>query len=101
MAWHEKTSDDEERLLRLENKATEIRKLLLGALLMAKGIWKDNLEGNHEGLEVVRAIEEAEEDFINSSLTDRSEKLEDLLDIILKRAKGIFLLVEYVSKKQS
>ena len=37
---------------------------------------------------------------MNSSLTDRFEKLEDLLDVILKRAKGIFLLMEYISKSK-
>ncbi len=101
MAWYEETSG-EDRLIRVENKATETRKLLLGALLLAKGVWKDNLKQKPAGLEVLRAIEEAEEDFMNSSLTDRLEKLEDLLDVISKRAKGIFLLMEYISKdKQS
>ena len=97
MAWFDETSG-EDRLLRLENKATEIRKLLLGALLLAKGVWRDDLEQKAAGLEVLRAIEEAEEDFVNSSITDRFEKLEDLLDVISKRAKGIFLLMEYISK---
>lgn len=97
MAWFEETSS-EDRLIRFENKATEIRKQLLGALLLAKGVWKDDLEQKPAGLEVLRAIEEAEEDFMNSSLTDRFEKLEDLLDVISKRAKGIFLLMEYISK---
>ncbi|MDA8242226.1 MAG: hypothetical protein M0Z67_17890 [Nitrospiraceae bacterium] len=97
MAWFDETSG-EDRLLRLENKATEIRKLLLGALLLAKGVWRDDLEQKAAGLEVLRAIEEAEEDFVNSSITDRFEKLEDLLDMISKRAKGIFLLMEYISK---
>jgi hypothetical protein len=40
------------------------------------------------------------EDFVNNSLTDRFEKLEDLLDVINKRAKGIFLLMEYISKNK-
>ena len=97
MAWFDETSG-EDRLLKLENKATEIRKLLLGALLLAKGVWRDDLEQKAAGLEVLRAIEEAEEDFVNSSITDRFEKLEDLLDMISKRAKGIFLLMEYISK---
>ena len=100
MAWFEETSS-EDRLIRCENKATEIRKLLLGALLLAKGIWKDDLEEKPAGLEVLRAIEEAEEDFMNSSLTDRFEKLENLLDVISKRTKGIFLLMEYISKRQN
>jgi len=97
MAWFEETSS-EDRLIRVEHKPTEIRKLLLGALLLAKGVRKDDLEQKPAGLEVLRAIKEAEEDFMNSSLTDRFEKLEDLLDVILKRAKGIFLLMEYISK---
>ena len=97
MAWYEETSS-EDRLIRVENKATETRKLLLGTLLLAKGVWKDDLVQKPAGLEVLGAIEEAEEDFMNSSLTDRFEKLEDLLDVILKRAKGIFLLMEYISK---
>ncbi len=97
MAWFDETSG-EQRLIRCENKADEIRKLLLGALLLAKGVWKYDLEKGPAGPEVLRAIEEAEEDFINSSLTDRFEKLEDLLNVILKRAKGIFLLMEHISK---
>ena len=99
MAWFEETSG-EDRLIRCENKATETRKLLLGALLLAKGVWKDDLEQKPAGLELLQAIEEAEEDFLNSSLTDRFEKLEDLLDVIVKRAKGIFLLMDYISKSK-
>ena len=97
MAWFEETSS-EDRLIRFENKATEIRKLLLGSLLLAKGVWKDDLKQKPAGLEVLLAIKEGEEDFMDSSLTDRFERLEDLLDVILKRAKGIFLLMEYISK---
>jgi hypothetical protein len=97
MAWFDE-GVDEDRLIRCENKVTEIRKLLLGTLLLAKDIWKDDLEQKPAGLEVLRAIEKAEEDFMNRSLTDRFEKIEDLLDVILKRAKGIFLLMEYISK---
>ncbi len=97
MAWFDEASA-EDRVLSLENKAAEVRKLLLGALLLAKGIWKDDLEGRPGGIEVLRAIEEAEEDFIDSTLTDRFEKLEDLIGVVSKRAKGIFLLMEYVSR---
>ncbi len=100
MEWFEEISG-EDRLVRAENKATEIRKLLLGALLLAKGAWKDDLLQKPAGLEVLRAMELAEEDFIDSSLTDRFERLEDLLELISKRAKGIFLLMEYISKKQN
>ncbi len=100
VAWFEETPS-EDRLIKVENKATEIRKLLLGSLLLAKVVWKEDLEQKPAGLEVLRVIEEAEEDFMDSSLTDRFEKLEDLLDMISKRAKGIFLLMEYISKRQN
>ena len=97
MAWFEDMSE-EDRLTRCENKAAEIRKLLLGTLLIAKDMYKDDLRQKPAGLEVLQAIGEAEEDFVNSSLTDRFERFEDTLDVTLKRAKGIFLLMEYISK---
>jgi hypothetical protein len=89
---------NEDIFIRLENKASEIRKILLGALLLAKDIWKDELEKRPEGFEVIQAIEEAEETFINSSLMDSLERLEDVLNVIHKRAKAIYALMEYVSK---
>jgi hypothetical protein len=49
MAWFEETSG-EDRPIRVENKATEIRKLLLGALLPAKGVWKDDSAFNAASL---------------------------------------------------
>ncbi|MCL4537727.1 MAG: hypothetical protein M1610_09075 [Nitrospirae bacterium] len=99
MAWFEDASY-EDRLTGFEKKATEIRKLLLGTLLLAEGIWKDYLEQKPAGIEVLQAIKEAEEDFVNSSLADRFEKLEDILDVIYKRANSIFLLMEYISKNK-
>jgi hypothetical protein len=92
---------DEGRLIRLENKASEIRKILLGTLLLAKNIWKNELEQEPEGIEVIQAIEGAEEAFINSSLTDSLEKLEDIIDVIYKRAKGIYALMEYISRHKN
>jgi uncharacterized protein involved in tolerance to divalent cations len=89
---------NDDRFKEIENKATEIRKILLGALLFAKDIWKGELEQNQEGIEVIKTMEQAEEAFINSSLTDSLEKLEDVIDVIHKRAKGIYTLMEYVSK---
>lgn len=97
MAWFDDTSE-EDILTRCENKAAEIRKLLFGTLLLAKEMLKDDLGQKPAGLEVFQAVEEAEKDFVNSSLTDRFEKLEDTIEVILKRAKGIFLLMEYISK---
>ena len=49
-------TSSEDRLIRVENKATEIRKLLVGALLLAKGVWKDDLEQEPAGLEVLQAM---------------------------------------------
>ncbi|WP_333653341.1 hypothetical protein [Dissulfurispira sp.] len=71
---------------------------MLGTLLLAEGIWKDYLEQKPAGIKVLQAIKEAEEDFVDSSLEDRFEKLEDILDVIYKRANSIFLLMEYISK---
>jgi hypothetical protein len=97
MAWFDDTPE-EERLARCEDKAVEIRKLLLGTLLLAKDMWKESLEVETAGMEVLGFIREAEEDFPDSAPADRVEKLEDLLDVILKRANAIFLLMEYISK---
>ena len=99
MAWFDDTPG-EDRLTRCEDKATEVRKLLLGTLLLAKGMWKEGLERETAGIEVLRTIREAEEDFPDSALADRFEKIEDILDVILKRAKAIFLLTEYISKNK-
>lgn len=91
---------DEDKLERLENKLTEIRKLSLGTLLLAKELWKDKLKQKGDGSEVVKAIEEAEEFFVDSSLTDRLERCENILDVIDKRVKGLFLLLETILKDQ-
>lgn len=99
MAWYEGISY-EDRLAGFEKRATEIRKLLLGALILAEDMWKDDLGQKPAGVEVLQSIEKLKEDFVNSSLTDRFEKLEDLLDVIYKRAKGMFLLMEYISKNK-
>ncbi len=99
MAWFD-GSLDEERLKRCEDKATEIRKLLFGALMLAKDRWKTALEQEPEGREVLRALSNAEADFVTSGLSDRTERIEDLLDVILKRAKALFLLMEHVSKER-
>ncbi len=97
MAWFD-GSLDEERLTRCEDKATEIRKLLFGVLLLAKDRWKTGLEQEPEGREVLRAIAEAEADFVKGGLTGQSERIEDSLDVILTRAKALFLLMEYLSE---
>ncbi|MEW6117585.1 MAG: hypothetical protein AB1553_11920 [Nitrospirota bacterium] len=85
---------DTERMKGLEQQAAEIRKLLLGALLMAKDLWRKELEQEHEESELARAIREAEEAFVDVYREDSSEKLENLFEIIRKRAKGLFRIME-------
>lgn len=68
---HFEDMSNEDEFIILKNKATEIRKILFGALLLAKDIWKDELEKTQEGFEIIETIEKAEEAFVNSSLTYR------------------------------
>ncbi len=89
---------NEERFETLENRLTEIRKLSLGTLLLAKEIWKDKLAQKEEGSELIKTIEEAEEAFVDSSLTNRFERCENILDVIYERTRGIFALLEYILK---
>ncbi|MCL4474892.1 MAG: hypothetical protein M1508_01520 [Nitrospirae bacterium] len=89
---------DEERFARLEQKAAEIRKMLFGALLMAKDAWKDELSRREEGLEIMEAMEKAEESFTKGSQPDRFKRIEHTLDVIHQRAKSIFDLMSYISK---
>ncbi|MBI3583020.1 MAG: hypothetical protein HY096_03595 [Nitrospinae bacterium] len=89
---------NEAKLDRIEDKLTEVRKLSMGILLLLKEIWKDDLKKDVS--EVIDIIEKAEDPFINSSLTDRFERFENCLDVIDKRMKGIFLLVEDMLKNK-
>jgi hypothetical protein len=85
---------DTERMKGLEHQAAEIRKLLLGALLMAKDVWREELEQEQEDSELSRAVKEAEEAFVDTYREDSSEKLENLFEIIYKRAKGLYRIME-------
>jgi hypothetical protein len=98
MVLHFGEITDEERFKRLEHKGTEIRKTLMGILLLTKDLCKNELLKSREGEEVIRVLEEAEEAFVNTSLTDRIERLEDVLDVIQRRTKGLYMLIEYLSK---
>jgi len=89
---------NEERFETLENRLTEIRKLSLGTLLLAKEIWKDKLAQKQEGAELIKTIEKAEEAFVDSSLADRFGRCENILDVIYKRTRGMFALLEYILK---
>jgi hypothetical protein len=86
----------DERLMFLENKAAQIRKLLLGSLLLAKNAWKDELLRTPQGLDVMKTIEEAEEEFIDPSITDPVAKLDDVLGVINKRARAVVVLMDYI-----
>jgi hypothetical protein len=86
----------DERLMFLENKAAQIRKLLLGSLLLAKNAWKDELLRTPQGLDVMKTIEEAEEEFIDPSITDPMAKLDDVLGVINKRARAVVVLMDYI-----
>ena len=91
---------NEDQFQKLEGTLTEIRKSSLGTLLLAKEIWRDKLKQKQEGSEVLKAIEEAEEAFVDNSLTDRFERWENVLDVINKRVRGLFLLLEDILKDQ-
>ena len=81
----------------LEMKATEIRKILLGTLLLAKDLWREELK--EKETEVIEAIEEAEDSFVDNSITDRFKRLENILNVVHKRSRGLFSLMEYAGKR--
>ncbi|HUI44861.1 MAG TPA: hypothetical protein VL122_02565 [Nitrospirota bacterium] len=85
------------RFMVLEIKATQIRKLLLGSLLLAKDAWKDALSGTQEGIRVLQSIEAAAEDFIDPSITDPVEKLDNVLTVINRRARAIVVVLDYIA----
>lgn len=89
---------DEERIGRLEHKAEETRQMLLGSLFMAKEAWKEELSRSKEGIEILEAMEKAEESFVKGSHPDRFKRLEHTVDVINQRAKSIFDLMAYISK---
>jgi hypothetical protein len=59
--------------------------------LLLKEIGKDKLRQEPESSKIIKVIEEAEASFIDSSLADRFERIENCLDVINKRdLKGIY-----------
>ncbi len=93
---HDTAHDD--RFLFLEIKAGQIRKMLLGSLLLAKDAWKDALHGTPEGLLVLKTVEEAAEEFIDPSLSDPVAKLDNVLGVINKRARAVVVLMDYLAR---
>jgi hypothetical protein len=90
------TGDD--RFMILENKAAQVRKLLFGSLLLAKDIWQEELFNTPEGLDIMRTMEEAEEEFIAPSLTDPVERLDRALSVINTRARAFVMLLDYLAR---
>ncbi len=91
---------DEERIERLEREAADARKMLFGALSIAKEMWQGELLQRPEGIEVLHELEKAAESFIDPSQQDRFKRFEQTIHVIGLRAKGIFDLVTYASKYQ-
>ncbi len=94
--FHDELHDD--RFPFLEIKAAQIRKLLLGALLLAKDAWKDALLGTPEGLSVLKTVEEAADEFIDPSIADPLAKLDNALGIINKRARAVVVMLDYLAQ---
>lgn len=88
----------DKRFMILENKAAQIRKLLFGSLLLAKDAWKDKLLSSPKGLDVMRTMEEAEEEFIDTTLTDPAKRLDRALSVINSRARAFVMLIDYLAQ---
>ncbi len=88
------------RFMILEHKATQIRKLLLGALLLAKDTWKDELLSSPEGLDVTGTIEEAEEEFAETGRVGPMERLDSALSVINTRARAIVTVIDYLAQRR-
>jgi hypothetical protein len=88
----------DDRFLYLEIKAEQIRKMLLGSLLLAKDAWKDALLRTPEGLRVLKAVDEATDEFIDTSLADPVEKLDNVLSVISKRAHAVVVVLDYLAQ---
>ena len=90
------TNDDS--FMILENKAAQIRKLLFGSLLLVKDAWKDELLNSPKGLDVLRTMEEAEEEFIDTTLTDPVQRLDRALSVINTRARAFVMAIDYLAQ---
>jgi len=86
------------RFMILENKAAQIRKLLFGSILLAKDAWEEELLGSPEGLEVLKTVKEAEEEFMDPTLTDPVARLDRALSVINTRARAFVRLIDYLAR---
>jgi len=94
-------SNDDQRFMILENKASQIRKLLFGSILLAKDTWQEELLNSPKGLEVMMTLEEAEEEFIDPSLTDPVKRLDRSLSVINTRARAFVILIDYLAQMRA
>ncbi len=88
----------EDQFMFLEIKAEQIRKMLLGSLLLAKDAWKDALLKTPDGLRVLKTVEEAAEEFTDTSLADPIAKLDNILGVINKRARAVVVVLDYLAQ---
>ena len=77
---------------------TEDSERLIGAILLGKDAWKDELLGSTEGLEIMKTLEEAEEDFMDPSLADPVVRLDRELSIINRRARAFVRLIDFLAR---
>ena len=96
--YHDTMHDD--RFMFLEIKAEQIRKMLMGSLLLAKDAWKDALLRTPEGLRVLKSVDDAAEEFIDTSITDPIEKLDNVLNVINKRARAVVVVLDYLAQNK-
>jgi hypothetical protein len=67
-------------------------------LLLAKDAWKDALLRTPEGLRVLKTVEEAADEFIDTSITDPVAKLDNVLGVINRRARAVVVLLDYLAQ---
>ena len=89
---------EDEMFMFLEIKAAQIRKLLLGSLLLAKNSWMDKLLLNPQGLVVIKTIEDAEEESSDPSIADPVARLDSVLTVINRRARALVELIDYITR---
>ncbi len=92
--------NEHDRLARIERKAEDIRKLLFGAVILTKALWKEELSSGPEGIEIMEAMEAAEESFAVVPPADRESRLEQTIDIVSTRARSILDAMSYVSRRR-
>lgn len=56
------------------------------------------VHGTPEGLRVLQTVEEAAGEFIDPSLADPVAKLDNVLNVINKRARAIVVVLDYLAR---